>query len=568
MENNVPMHQIEVTTSEESDRIAASDGLDGSDIPPSVPILLRSLIERYNISREHYISIYDEYKALQTPESDMSRQLKVEAMVQGEEDEEDQEMVEGEVGKMQNLVQSALQSYESSSAAVDLGSKRKSFSLEDELKLQPSNFAQELLQRDQVLVAQAIRKYMNQYSIPQREVVEKTNLNQSHLSQHFTHGVTMKASKRIKLYHWFEDDQKQRTGKLLTAETSLNSVLDSPKVEGSRRRPRWKWSPISTQILTEAFKKNHFPTREQRVELARVCNEAEIAMNNGSPIRGPEGDTEGITEQRVNTWFTNRRKGLQMPSPNMSDQEGASFLLTPSPRSGEYSNNNAWSPHQMRALTPNTATVLLPALQQGHSTIIGQLQMQSSGQSGSADALIHLTPSSLPLAIVQAAAAAAAAASSASSPSTQNVTTTALSLNLADGTIKLSEGLAQLSPSVLAAFIAQYQGQTQTGRSVPAAGFILPTVPTTVMSPSSGANIVVSHQQPISAAPASANQHHTTSSSSHLPTTLIGTASQDSIRFTPASLPLTISLPTGGSSITNEELARAIASAMVSSPSS
>ena len=70
----------------------------------------------------------------------------------------------------------------------------------------------QLHRRDQVLVAQAIRKYMNQYSIPQREVVEKTNLNQSHLSQHFTHGVTMKASKRIKLYHWFEDDQKQRTG--------------------------------------------------------------------------------------------------------------------------------------------------------------------------------------------------------------------------------------------------------------------------------------------------------------------------------------------------------------------
>ena len=37
--------------------------------------------------------------------------------------------------------------------------------------------------------------------------------------------------------------------------------------------------------------------------------------------------------------------------------------------------------------------------------------MQSSGQSGSSDALIHLTPSSLPLAIVQAAAAAAAASS-------------------------------------------------------------------------------------------------------------------------------------------------------------
>ena len=51
------------------------------------------------------------------------------------------------------------------------------------------------------------------------------------------------------------------------------------------------------------------------MELARVCNDAELTMNNGSPIRGPEGDTEGITEQRVNTWFTNRRKGLSTPSP-------------------------------------------------------------------------------------------------------------------------------------------------------------------------------------------------------------------------------------------------------------
>ena len=42
-------------------------------------------------------------------------------------------------------------------------------------------------------------------------------------------------------------------------------------------------------------------------------------MNNGHPIRGPEGDTEGITEHRVNTWFTNRRKGIATPSPTMVD---------------------------------------------------------------------------------------------------------------------------------------------------------------------------------------------------------------------------------------------------------
>ena len=69
--------------------------------------------------------------------------------------------------------------------------------------------------RDQSLVAQAIRKYLHQYSIPQREVVDKTAINQSHLSQHFTRGVPIKPAKRIKLYHWFEQDQLQRTGSKL-----------------------------------------------------------------------------------------------------------------------------------------------------------------------------------------------------------------------------------------------------------------------------------------------------------------------------------------------------------------
>lgn len=79
--------------------------------------------------------------------------------------------------------------------------------------------------REQTLVAQAIKRYMNQYSVPQREVVEKTGLNQSHLSQHFLHGVTMKRSKRIKLYHWFEDDQKLRTGSELGVKRERESGL-------------------------------------------------------------------------------------------------------------------------------------------------------------------------------------------------------------------------------------------------------------------------------------------------------------------------------------------------------
>ena len=51
-----------------------------------------------------------------------------------------------EVDKMQCLVQSALRVYEASSVVPELGQKRRCFTLEDELNLQPSSFAQELLE--------------------------------------------------------------------------------------------------------------------------------------------------------------------------------------------------------------------------------------------------------------------------------------------------------------------------------------------------------------------------------------------------------------------------------------
>lgn len=51
-----------------------------------------------------------------------------------------------EVDKMQTLVQSALRVYEASSLPPELGQKRRSFTLEDELNLQPTSFAQELLE--------------------------------------------------------------------------------------------------------------------------------------------------------------------------------------------------------------------------------------------------------------------------------------------------------------------------------------------------------------------------------------------------------------------------------------
>lgn len=57
--------------------------------------------------------------------------------------------------------------------------------------------------------AKLIKMYMQQHNIPQREVVECTGLNQSHLSQHLNKGTPMKTNKRAALYTWFENKRKE-----------------------------------------------------------------------------------------------------------------------------------------------------------------------------------------------------------------------------------------------------------------------------------------------------------------------------------------------------------------------
>ena len=47
---------------------------------------------------------------------------------------------------------------------------------------------------------------MRTHNIPQREVVDATGLNQSHLSQHLNKGTPMKSQKRSLLYAWYVKD--------------------------------------------------------------------------------------------------------------------------------------------------------------------------------------------------------------------------------------------------------------------------------------------------------------------------------------------------------------------------
>ena len=192
-----------------------ADGRDSNTAKEEVRETVRSLVERFGLSRDDLVSAYDEcmqdrdgreVRSEKNGSASLQRRLELtassaaavtprsadvqvngvsegamelqevgEEQEQSGEDEDEDEIMkeedtqretsewerkngsrldsvsdsspleEKEVDKMQTLVQSALRVYEASSHTPELGQKRRSFTLEDELNL-PSSFAQELLE--------------------------------------------------------------------------------------------------------------------------------------------------------------------------------------------------------------------------------------------------------------------------------------------------------------------------------------------------------------------------------------------------------------------------------------
>lgn len=190
------IHHHDVSTTEKDSSHGSNyqmaDGLattpsSSAEVPNNVSVLIKALIERHALSREQLMGIYDEFAAQKIreaaahaqsmmmvsnssnvvpPRRDSDQQLQIMTEEDMNEDSlndsepmpnEEQtlehhshEESEVQVGKMQNLVRSALENYTTgtgSSGSVEIGKKRPAnFTLEEELRLQPSPFAQQLLE--------------------------------------------------------------------------------------------------------------------------------------------------------------------------------------------------------------------------------------------------------------------------------------------------------------------------------------------------------------------------------------------------------------------------------------
>ncbi|XP_029019528.1 LOW QUALITY PROTEIN: hepatocyte nuclear factor 1-alpha [Betta splendens] len=225
----------------------------------------------------------------------------------------------------------------------------------------------QLLQEDPWQVAKMVKSYMQQHNLPQREVVESTGLNQSHLSQHLNKGTPMKNQKRAALYSWYVKKQSEISqreyassrepaadapdessrdqnlqNRLISEFTNAKHGLASVEEHGEEtkkgRRNRFKWGPASLQILFHAYERQKNPSKEEREGLVEDCNRAECIQRGVSPSQLAGLGSNLVTEVRVYNWFANRRKeeafrhklALDAPFPNQS-AAASNANLAPSP---------------------------------------------------------------------------------------------------------------------------------------------------------------------------------------------------------------------------------------------
>ncbi|XP_067221704.1 hepatocyte nuclear factor 1-beta-A [Chanodichthys erythropterus] len=195
-----------------------------------------------------------------------------------------------------------------------------------------------MLAEDPWRAARMIKGYMQQHNIPQREVVDVTGLNQSHLSQHLNKGTPMKTQKRAALYTWYVRKQReilrqfnqasQGCGSNMSDKSNQDQVLlffpdftpsgqgmvqpvDDAAIEPAckkLRRNRFKWGPASQQILYQAYERQKNPSKEEREALVEECNRAECLQRGVSPSKAHGLGSNLVTEVRVYNWFANRRK--------------------------------------------------------------------------------------------------------------------------------------------------------------------------------------------------------------------------------------------------------------------
>ncbi|XP_043758917.1 hepatocyte nuclear factor 1-beta isoform X2 [Cervus elaphus] len=251
-----------------------------------------------------------------------------------------------------------------------------------------------MLSEDPWRAAKMIKGYMQQHNIPQREVVDVTGLNQSHLSQHLNKGTPMKTQKRAALYTWYVRKQREILRQFSQQSQGPGQSDDacSEPTNKKMRRNRFKWGPASQQILYQAYDRQKNPSKEEREALVEECNRAECLQRGVSPSKAHGLGSNLVTEVRVYNWFANRRKEeafrqkLAMDAYSSSQTHGLNTLLSHG------------SPHHQPSTSPPNKLPGVRYSQQGSNEVTSSSTISHHGNSAmvtSQSVLQQVSPASL-----------------------------------------------------------------------------------------------------------------------------------------------------------------------------
>uniref|UniRef100_A0A8C0LBQ5 HNF1 homeobox A n=1 Tax=Canis lupus dingo TaxID=286419 RepID=A0A8C0LBQ5_CANLU len=124
-----------------------------------------------------------------------------------------------------------------------------------------------LLQEDPWRVAKMVKSYLQQHNIPQREVVDTTGLNQSHLSQHLNKGTPMKTQKRAALYTWYV--RKQREVAQQFTHAGQGGLIEEPTGDEAPSWPPW---PRFRAPMPSTATSPRWPSTPTRACFRRPCS--------------------------------------------------------------------------------------------------------------------------------------------------------------------------------------------------------------------------------------------------------------------------------------------------------
>uniref|UniRef100_A0A674CDK6 HNF1 homeobox Ba n=1 Tax=Salmo trutta TaxID=8032 RepID=A0A674CDK6_SALTR len=251
-----------------------------------------------------------------------------------------------------------------------------------------------ILAEDPWRAARIIKGYMQQHNIPQREVVDVTGLNQSHLSQHLNKGTPMKTQKRAALYTWYVRKQREVLRQFNQGMGQQGEEVGSEPSCKKMRRNRFKWGPASQQILYQAYERQKNPSKEEREALVEECNRAECLQRGVSPSKAHGLGSNLVTEVRVYNWFANRRKeeafrqklamdAYPIPIHSMNPLLSHSHMRYSQQGPGEVSSSTTISHHGSMSTSQSVLQQVSPgSLDPSHSLLSPDAKMMSASGGG------------------------------------------------------------------------------------------------------------------------------------------------------------------------------------------